>query len=85
MLPILVGLLFWWLPDIARTFCRNKCDVPPEPPTKNIVNDIVSKQEVERLIIAAVIMGIQKIIANHPTAKKTLKNITDILKKVNAK
>lgn len=79
MLPILVGLLMWWLPDIARAACPNKCDVEPE--SKNIFNEIISKQDIEKFIVAAIVMGIQKFVAQHPKTTETFENILDGLKK----
>ena len=82
MLPTLVGLVVWWMPDFARLFCPNKCVVKPEPDItiKNIFNEIISKQDIEKFITAAIIMGIQKFAATHPKTAETFDNILDVLK-----
>ena len=85
MLPIRVGLVIWWMPDFARVFCPNKCTVKPEPDIKikNIFNEIISKQDIEKFITAAIIMGIQKFATNHPKTTETFDNILDVLKRTN--
>ena len=82
MLPALVGLFVWWMPDIGRMLCRNKCELKPEPDKtiKDIFNEIISKQDIEKFITAAIIMGIQKFAATHPKTTETFDSILDILK-----
>ena len=82
MLPTLVGLFIWWMPDIARILCPNRCNAKPEPDKtiKNIFNEIISKQDIEKFITAAIIMGIQKFATTHPKTAETFDNILDILK-----
>lgn len=82
MLPILIGLFIWWIPDILKLFCKNcQCSEPQEKTIKNLVQEIVSKQDIEKFITAAIIMGIQKFASNHPQTKETFDNILDVLKK----
>lgn len=81
MLPVLVSLFVWWLPEISSLFCKNKCE-PRKPETiKDIVREIVSIKDIERLITTAIIMGIQKFVNNHPKTTETFENILDIIKK----
>lgn len=65
MLPTLIGLFFWWLPEISRLFCKNKCQCQTE-----FDNNLLSKQNIERLITAAIVMGIDKFIAHIQKTKK---------------
>ena len=84
MLPSLIGLFFWWMSDISKLFCKKcQCQEPETKPIKNILQEIISKQDIERFITAAVIMGIQKFASTHPKTEETFKNIIDVIKKTN--
>lgn len=85
VLPSLIGLFIWWIPNIARAICPNKCEIKSEPDItiKNIFNEIISKQDIEKFITAAVIMGIQKFATNHPKTTEVFDNILDVLKNTN--
>ena len=87
MLPGLFGLFLWWLPDIARLICPNKCAVKQEKDIsiKNIFNEIISKQDIEKFITAAIIMGIQKFASSHPKTTEAFDDVLDILKKEKTK
>ena len=82
MLPALFGLFVWWLPDIGRLLCPNRCAIKPEPDPslKSIFNEIISKQDIEKLITAAIIMGIQKFAKNNPKTTEVFDSILDVLK-----
>ena len=85
MLPIICGLFVWWIPEISKLFCSKKCvcEEKQDMSWKDVLHEIVSKQDIERLITAAVIMGIQKFTTNHPETTKTLRNIFDDITKNN--
>ena len=85
MLPVLVGLLMWWMPEITRAMCAQKCKTEPDVTIKNIFNEIVSKQDIEKFIIAAIVMGIQKFANAYPKTAETFDNILDAVKKKNPK
>ena len=87
MLPVLIGLFIWWIPEMARAICPNKCNIKTDTDIniKNIFNEIISKQDIERFITAAIIMGIQKFATNHPKTTETFDNILDVLKNTNKK
>ena len=87
MLPVLFGLIVWWSVDIARIFCHGKCKIQTEPDTtiKDIFNEIISKQDIEKFITAAIIMGIQKFAVKHPETTEVFGNILDVLKNTNQK
>ena len=83
VVPVCFSLLLWWGPELARPFCKKcKCETQPVPETsiKDMVHEIVSTKDIERLITAAVVMGVQKFVANHPKTKETLKDILKIIK-----
>ena len=86
ILPVSIMLFIWWVPDIAKLICRNSCnikrDIEPNNEIKDVLHEIVSAKDIERLITAAIIMGIQKFASNHPETKKTFDNILDVIKKV---
>ncbi len=86
MLPALIGLFIWWVPEILRLFCK-KCQCEEvEPKTiKDVLHEIISKQDIEKFITTAIIMGIQKFVALHPKQKETFDNILDVIKKVDDK
>lgn len=86
MLPVLIALFVWWVPDVVRALCPHKCEIKPEPDitVKNIINEIISKQDIEKFITAAIIMGIQKFATNHPKTTEVFDNILDVLKNTNA-
>lgn len=83
MLPVLVMLFFWWMPDIARPFCKNKCQCEEThlEQTSNIKEsrEIISRDDMERLVTGAIIMGIQKFASMHPKTTKAFNNIIDAL------
>jgi len=81
-LPGTVCLFIWWIPEILQKFCKKcQCDtaVTDDSPTKNILSEMISKQDIERFITAAVIMGIQKFISKHPKTKKKIDNVLDVI------
>ncbi|MBR5904737.1 MAG: hypothetical protein IKZ49_04380 [Alphaproteobacteria bacterium] len=85
ILPVSAGLFIWWVPDIAKLFCKNTCEIQNNKPNndiKDILHEIVSAKDIERLITAAIIMGIQKFATNHPETKETFDNILDVIKRV---
>lgn len=51
--------------------------MPHEKSIKDNVKEITSNQDIERLIAAVLVSGMQKFIANHP---KTTETLSDILK-----
>ena len=83
MLPGLLILFFWWMPDIARPFCKNKCQCEErdteQKPTQKTAQDIISHDDMERLVTGAIIMGIQKFASLHPKTTKAFNNIIDTL------
>lgn len=87
MLPILIGLFVWWLPEIVRTLCSNKCNITKETDEKNkdTFNEIISKQDIENFITSAIITGIQKFAIKHPKTTEAFDGIIDILKNTNTK
>lgn len=85
MLPGLFGLFCWWIPEISRLFCPNKCEVKQEPAIKSILNEIISKQDIERLITTAIIMGIQKFATMHPKTTEVFDDVLDVIKKIDTK
>jgi len=81
-LPILFGVFIWWIPDIIRLFCKNKCIIPQQPETiHDALKEIISSKDIERFITAAIIMGIQKFAHEHPKTNAVFDNIMDIVKK----
>ena len=84
MLPGLFVLLLWWMPEIAKPFCKNKCQCEesnleqPQHPQKG-TNDIISHDDMERLVTGAIIMGIQKFASMHPKTTKAFNNVIDAL------
>ena len=82
MIPALVGLFIWWMPDIGKLFCHNcKCNNSTDTNTTNQpIQEIISKQDIERFITMAVIIGIQKFVSKYPKAKETFDTIFDIIK-----
>lgn len=81
VVPVMFGLLVWWGPEISRLFCKKcQCEIQNEKPVKDILHEIITKQDIERLITAAVIMGVQKFASSHPKAKETFDDILSVLK-----
>jgi len=82
--PILVGVFIWWIPDILRLFCNQSCKVnapKPQPETiQDVLHQIISKADIERLITAAIIMGIQKFSQTHPKTQTVFEEISKAIK-----
>lgn len=88
MLPVSIAIFMWWLPDITKLFCNKSCDIQqPEPPESmhDVLHEIISKQDIERLITAAIIMGVQKFAQTHPKAKSVFDSLLNAMKKTNTK
>lgn len=86
MLPILVGLFIWWMPEISRLFCKKcECQIQNDKPIKNMLSEIISKQDIEKFITAAIIMGIQKFAASHPKTTEIFDDIVNTVKKTHSK
>ena len=87
MLPVLIALFVWWTPDIVRHLCPNKCMVKTdqENNVKDVLREIVSKTDIEKLITAAIIMGVQKFAQTHPKTTEVFDSILDVLKKSQVK
>jgi len=78
VVPALITLFAWWLPEISRMFCKKcQCEEPHEKPVKDKVKEIVSDQDIERLIGAVITVGMQKFVSKHP---KTTETLTDVIK-----
>ena len=83
MLPGLLILFFWWMPDMARPFCKNKCQCDEMHSEQTInpkeTHEIISRDDMERLVTGAIVMGIQKFASMHPKTTKAFNNIIDAL------
>ena len=83
MLPILIGIFIWWVPDITKLFCNKSCDMPFQEKNetiRDVLHEIISKQDIERLITAAIIMGVQKFAKTHPKEKTIFNDLFKIIK-----
>ena len=89
MVPVFFGIFLWWLPDISRLFCPQRCKYEPEsaPDIKiqDVLHEIISKIDIERLIMAAVVMGIQNFSKNHPRAQNAFDYALDALQRAKNK
>ena len=82
MLPTLIAVFVWWLPEFAKIFCNKSCDTqtPIQPDTiHGVLHEIISKQDIERLVATAIITGIQKFAQTHPKTKRVFGDILDAL------
>lgn len=84
VVPVLVWLFLWWLPDMSKMFCK-KCECDnlenKEHLHENNVNENMSTKALEHLITSAIIIGIQKFAKNHPNTQNIFNNIFDALAK----
>lgn len=76
MVPALTGVFSWWLPEIGRMCCPNKCKCAPPEKEQNVL----SKRDIEKFITAAIITGVQKFATKHPKTKNIFDNVLDIVK-----
>jgi len=83
MLPGLLILFFWWMPDMARPFCKNKCQCDEMHSEQTInpkeTHEMISRDDLERLVTGAIVMGIQKFASMHPKTTKAFNNIIGAL------
>ena len=78
VVPALITLFAWWLPEISRMFCKKcQCEEPHEKSIKDNVKEMVSGPDIERLVGALITAGVHKFIAQHP---KTTETVSDIVK-----
>jgi len=78
MLPALFGLVCWWVPELSRTICSNKCQCE----THQTETNKSASPDIEKLITTAIIMGVHKLAMQHPKTKEILDNISDVLTNV---
>ena len=67
MLPIIVGLFLWWVPEISRIFTKQ---TPPPPERKDF----------EKIMMGIALLGLHKFLQNRPKTKEAINVITDLLK-----
>ena len=84
IVPSMVILFAWWLPEISRVFC-GKCQCEPHQDKQTSFKEVISNQEIERFLVALTVAGIQKFIMKHPKTTKTMNDILDALIKSGAK
>ena len=71
VIPVLLILFVWWLPEISKVFCNKcQCETQKDETITDVVKGIVSNQEIERFISAAIIVGIQKFMSKYPQIKE---------------
>lgn len=83
MLPGLVALFIWWMPNIARAVCQ-RCETLPIKPVDTLhdmLQEIISAKDIERFITAAIIMGVQKFAQTHPKTQTVFDEIVRAIKK----
>jgi len=87
MVPGLLILFFWWMPDIARPFCKNKCQCDEthieQKPIQKAADEIISRDDLEKIVTTAIVLGVQKFATLHPKTTKAVDNIVNILKNTN--
>ena len=83
VVPVLITLLAWWMPEISRPFCK-KCECETHEPEHqaNDFRDQISGQVLERALATALITGVENFLSKRPKTKKAL---NDILKGVVSK
>lgn len=66
MVPVLFLLFVWWLPDISRAICKNKCQCETQnntyDPHKSILHNIIDSNEIKKLITTMSIMLMEKLV-----------------------
>lgn len=80
MVPVLVWLVFWWTPDVVR-WIRGEKREQSESNIFDFVNQFFTKQKIERFLIIAAVIGIQKFLSKHPKTKEFFDNVSDIMNK----
>ena len=89
MIPVAVLIFFWWIPDILKLFCRGACNIQTQQQKERTIRDIlleiISPQDIEKFITAAIIMGIQKFSKNHPKTVAIFDDILNAMKKKSVK
>ena len=85
VLPVSVCVFLWWLPDISKLFCPKNCrcnvQETPDLSLRNIIKEIVSAKDIERLISVAIIMGIRKFVDNKPRMQNIFDTVVGAIKK----
>lgn len=89
MVPGLLGLFFWWIPEMLRMCCRGKCQCEEThfetKSTKKESGEIIPQEALEHLISAAIIMGVKKFTKSHPKTTKVFDEVIDAVKKAKKK
>ena len=60
--------------------CFSTFDTHQSEPQRNKDQEIISKQDIEKFITTAIVVGIQKFAATHPRTKEIFDNVTDVIK-----
>lgn len=85
MLPGLIVLFLWWIPELLRMCCHNKCQCDEThfetKSTEQKSYGIISKEDLENLINSAIIIGVKKFAKSHPKTTKVFDEVIDAVKK----
>ena len=75
LFPAMIGLVFWWAPEISRMFSKNKCVCEH----KN--TNAFSKQNLENLLVGIANIGLEKFLEHRKRSvisrRKNSKNISN--------
>ena len=75
LFPAMIGLVFWWTPEISRLFSKNKCVCEP----KN--TNAFSEQNLENLLVGIANIGLEKLLEHRKRSatsrRKNSKNISN--------
>ena len=88
MLPVIVCIFLWWIPELSRLFCSRACDATVEQQPKSsgdILREIISNKDIERFITTAIITGIQKFSKKHPKTTAVFDEILTAMQNSNKK
>jgi len=80
VVPSMIALFVWWVPEMVRPFCKKcECEIHESEHETNNFREQISKHLLERVLVAALITGIENFLSKRPKTKKAFNDILESL------
>lgn len=85
IVPLVIGLVLMWIREIVRAHRRRKFFRRARNTIRDVMSTIRGKvsqhidmQDMEKIVTAAVLVGIKKYVDNHPGVRQNINHIMDV-------
>ena len=73
MIPIVAGVILWWLPEIS---CKKSCDAEPEP----VPDKTITRGDIEYFVSGVLLIILQHFFKKHKQTKSIFLDILNAMK-----